>query len=64
MILQKINSISLPTLLMGASTAIFFVMERVRSGRQLPQSKGWYGPRHPHHSRPIGHHAHYGKTMD
>ncbi len=42
MILQKINSISLPTLLMGASTAIFFVIERVRPGRQLPQSKGWY----------------------
>jgi sterol desaturase/sphingolipid hydroxylase (fatty acid hydroxylase superfamily) len=41
-ILQKISSISLPTLLLGASTAIFFVMERARPGRQLPQSKGWY----------------------
>ncbi|HEY3655275.1 MAG TPA: sterol desaturase family protein [Steroidobacteraceae bacterium] len=28
--------------LLGASTAIFFVMERTRLGRQLPQSKGWY----------------------
>jgi sterol desaturase/sphingolipid hydroxylase (fatty acid hydroxylase superfamily) len=38
-ILQKI---SLPTLLLGVSTVIFFVMERARPGRQLPQSKGWY----------------------
>ena len=39
---QNISSISLPTVLLGASTAIFFIMERVRPGRQLPQSKGWY----------------------
>jgi sterol desaturase/sphingolipid hydroxylase (fatty acid hydroxylase superfamily) len=38
-ILQKI---SLPTRLLGVSTVIFFVMERARPGRQLPQSKGWY----------------------
>jgi len=41
-ILQKISSISLPTVLLGASTAIFFIVERARPGRRLPQSKGWY----------------------
>jgi sterol desaturase/sphingolipid hydroxylase (fatty acid hydroxylase superfamily) len=27
---------------MGASTMIFFIMERAWPGRQLPQSEGWY----------------------
>jgi sterol desaturase/sphingolipid hydroxylase (fatty acid hydroxylase superfamily) len=35
-------SVSLPTALLAVSTIIFFVLERVRPGRTLPQSKGWY----------------------
>ena len=34
-------SIGLPAALLGASTAIFFILERVRPGRELPQSRGW-----------------------
>jgi sterol desaturase/sphingolipid hydroxylase (fatty acid hydroxylase superfamily) len=40
--LPNVASISLPTLLMGASTVIFLVMERARPGRPLPKAKGWY----------------------
>lgn len=42
-LLAKLQSITIPTLLMGMSTAAFFVLERVRPGRPLPPSKGWYG---------------------
>jgi len=37
-----IASISLPTILMGASTLTFFVMERIFPGRELPRAPGWY----------------------
>jgi sterol desaturase/sphingolipid hydroxylase (fatty acid hydroxylase superfamily) len=35
-------SLGLPAVLLGASTVIFFILERVRPGRELPQSRGWY----------------------
>lgn len=37
-----LSSVSLPTLLMGVSTIVFLVLERVRPGRELPHSQGWY----------------------
>jgi sterol desaturase/sphingolipid hydroxylase (fatty acid hydroxylase superfamily) len=33
---------SLPAVLMGVSTVAFLVLERVRPGRELPHSQGWY----------------------
>lgn len=33
---------SLPAALMGVSTVAFLVLERVRPGRELPHSQGWY----------------------
>src|SRR4051794_39224647 len=33
---------TIPTVLTGAVTGIFFVAERVFPGRELPQAKGWY----------------------
>ena len=42
-VLAKLSSMTLPTLLMGISTGAFFILERARPGRALPQSKGWYG---------------------
>ena len=35
--------ILLPTALTIASTIVFFTLERVFPGRELPNSKGWYG---------------------
>jgi len=35
-------SISLPTVLMAASTLVFFVLERLLPGRELPHAPGWY----------------------
>jgi sterol desaturase/sphingolipid hydroxylase (fatty acid hydroxylase superfamily) len=35
-------AMSLPAVLLGAATVIFLVLERVRPGRELPQSQGWY----------------------
>lgn len=43
MLFDEISSISLPTVLMGASSATCFLLERVRPGRRLPNSRGWYG---------------------
>jgi hypothetical protein len=37
-----LSAVSLPTLLMGASTIAFLILERVRPGRELPHSQGWY----------------------
>jgi sterol desaturase/sphingolipid hydroxylase (fatty acid hydroxylase superfamily) len=37
-----VSSISLPSVLIVISTAVFLVLERVFPGRKLPQSKGWY----------------------
>lgn len=33
---------ALPALLLSASTIVFLVWERIRPGRELPHSKGWY----------------------
>jgi len=38
----SVTSVSLPTLLMAVSTALFFMLERVFPGRALPRSEGWY----------------------
>ena len=38
----SLSAVSLPTLLMGVSTIAFLVLERVRPGRELPNSRGWY----------------------
>ena len=38
----SLSAVSLPTLLMGVSTIAFLVLERVRPGRELPHSRGWY----------------------
>jgi len=35
-------AVSLPTILMGVSTVGFLILERVRPGRELPHSRGWY----------------------
>ena len=37
-----LGAISLPTALMGVSTVAFLILERVRPGRELPHSQGWY----------------------
>jgi len=37
-----LSAVSLPTLLMGVSTLAFLVLERIRPGRELPHSRGWY----------------------
>jgi len=39
----SVTAISLPTLLMAGSTAVFFILERIYPGRELPRSDGWYG---------------------
>jgi sterol desaturase/sphingolipid hydroxylase (fatty acid hydroxylase superfamily) len=39
---MDLTSISLPTLMLAASAAIFFVLERIKPGRELPKSRGWY----------------------
>jgi sterol desaturase/sphingolipid hydroxylase (fatty acid hydroxylase superfamily) len=38
----QIGSTSTPSMLLVMSTVIFLILERVRPGRRLPQSKGWY----------------------
>jgi sterol desaturase/sphingolipid hydroxylase (fatty acid hydroxylase superfamily) len=37
-----LSAVSLPTALMGVSTVAFLILERVRPGRELPHSQGWY----------------------
>jgi sterol desaturase/sphingolipid hydroxylase (fatty acid hydroxylase superfamily) len=37
-----LSAVSLPTALMGVSTGAFLILERVRPGRELPHSQGWY----------------------
>lgn len=39
---MDIETITLPTLLVIISTTVFLVWERVRPGRELPHSTGWY----------------------
>lgn len=39
---KALHSISLPTVLLGVSTAAFFTLERVFPGRELPRINGWY----------------------
>lgn len=40
---MDLSAVTLPTLLTGLSTLAFFVLERVRPGRELPHVAGWYG---------------------
>jgi sterol desaturase/sphingolipid hydroxylase (fatty acid hydroxylase superfamily) len=40
---MSLGSISLPTILVVASTLLFLVLERLFPNRPLPHSKGWYG---------------------
>lgn len=37
-----LSAVSLPAVLMGLSTIVFLILERVRPGRELPRSKRWY----------------------
>lgn len=37
-----LGSVTLPTVLVIASTLVFLILERVSPGRELPLSKGWY----------------------
>jgi len=39
---MDIGTITLPTLLVIISTTVFLIWERVRPGRELPHSTGWY----------------------
>jgi len=39
---MDLPSISLPTFMIAASTLCFFALERIKPGRELPKSKGWY----------------------
>ncbi|MGD8712536.1 MAG: sterol desaturase family protein, partial [Thiohalophilus sp.] len=34
--------ITIPTFMTAAATLAFFVLERIKPGRELPRSKGWY----------------------
>ncbi|WP_413584184.1 sterol desaturase family protein [Bdellovibrio sp. HCB274] len=40
---NTISSQALPSILLIVSTLFFFALERIRPGRELPNSKGWYG---------------------
>ena len=39
---MDISTITLPTLMTVSATAAFFALERIKPGRELPKSRGWY----------------------
>jgi sterol desaturase/sphingolipid hydroxylase (fatty acid hydroxylase superfamily) len=39
---MDISAITLPTFMTAFATVVFFTLERIRPGRELPRSKGWY----------------------
>lgn len=39
---MELGTITLPTLMTAAVTAVFFTLERIKPGRELPRSRGWY----------------------
>lgn len=39
---MDISAITLPTMMTALATVVFFSLERIKPGRELPRSKGWY----------------------